>query len=263
MNTKKVKACIKLNIFFAVGMALLYCLYCFALVPLGNMYANNIQYMETVLPTVVEYIYDLVEIIAIALAYAVSIYSIYNYSTDTVRIGIPAIIFSNVTLFKYLSNLLMTWFDNGFEIKVWSDIRSILVPLFFELLQYFVVLLIAHKILSKHFERIEEKRKAAKKLGREESGDGVYPFKFFLNLGNPMLRTAFWAGVIVAITKVAQRILYDVIYTIMWGVPQLSEILGMIIYYSSDVLCGVACYFVVIWLLMLFFEKKLKREIYE
>ena len=262
MEKKELNLRRKLNIFFAISMTLLYCLYCFVLVPLCNMYANDIQYMDTILPTVIEYIYDLVEIIAIALAYAVSIYSIYRRIIGGVTA--PAIIFSAVTLFKYVVNVIMTWKDVGFDASnIWSDVRSILVPLFFELLQYFVVLLIAHKILSKHFERIEEKRKAAKKLGREESGDGVYPFKFFLNLGNPMLRTAFWAGVIVAITKVAQRILYDVIYTIMWGVPQLSEILGMIIYYSSDVLCGVACYFVVIWLLMLFFEKKLKREIYE
>ncbi len=242
-------------------MTLLYCLYCFALVPLGNMYANNIQYMDTVLPTVVEYIYDLVEIVAIALAYAVSIYSVYRYGVG--KIGAPAIIFSLVTLFKYLSNLLMTWFDNGFEIKVWSDIRSILVPMFFELLQYFVVLLIAYKILSAHLDFVEKKRKTDKRLGIKPSGDGIYPFRSFVDRDNPLIKGAFWAGVIVAATKVAQRILYDVLYTVMFGIPQFSEIPGMIIYYFSDILCGAACYFAVIWLLMLFLEKKLKRELYE
>lgn len=261
MNKKELILRRKLNIFFAVSMTLLYCLYCFALVPLGNMYANDVQYMDTVLPTVIEYIYDLIEIVAIALAYSVSIYSIYRYGVG--KIGIPAIIFLLVTLFKYLSNVLMTWFDNGFAIKVWSDIRSILVPMFFELLQYFVVLLIAYKILSKHIDFVDKKRKADKKLGVQASGEGIYPFKSFVDLKNPMLRASFWAGVIVAATKVAQRIFYDILYTIMYGIPQLSEIPGMIIYYSSDILCGVACYFAVIWLLMLFWEKKIKRELYE
>ncbi len=242
-------------------MAFLYCVYCFALVPLGNILANNIQYMDTVLPTVVEYIYDLVEIVAISLAYAVSIYSIYRYGVG--RIGIPAIIFSLVTLFKYVINVLMTWLDNGFEIKVWSDIRSILVPMFFELLQYFVVILIAYRILSAYLDLVDKKRKADRKLGNKPITDGIYPLRSFIDLGNPMIKGAFWAGVIVAATKVAQRIFYDILYTIMYGIPQLSEIPGMIIYYSSDILCGVACYFAVIWLLMLFLEKKLKRELYE
>lgn len=242
-------------------MILLYCLYCFALVPLGNMYANNIQYMDTVLPTVIEYIYDLVEIVAISLAYAVSIYSIYRYGVG--KTGTPAIIFSLVTLFKYLSNLLMTWLDNGFDINAWSDIRSILVPMFFELLQYFIVLLIAYKILLKYLDLADKKRKADKRLGAKPSGDGIYPFRSFVDIGNPLIRGAFWSGIIVAATKVAQRIFYDILYTVMYGIPQLSEIPGMIIYYSSDILYGVACYFAVIWLLMLFLEKKLNRELYE
>ena len=261
LNKKEKILRTKLNIFFAVGMTLLYCLYCFALVPLGNMYANNVQYMNTVLPTVIEYIYDLIEIVAIALAYAVSIYSIYRYGVG--RIGATAIIFSSVTLFKYVINVFMTWLDNGFEINVWSDIRSILVPMFFELLQYFVVLLVAYKILSAHLDLVEKKRKADKRLGIPPSGEGIYPFRSFVDLENPMIKGTFWAGVIVAATKVAQRVFYDILYTIMYGIPQLSEIPGMIIYYSSDILCGVACYFVVIWLLMLFLEKKLKRELYE
>ncbi len=243
-------------------MTLLYCLYCFALVPLGNMYANDVQYMNTVLPTVIEYIYDLVEIAAIALAYAVSIYSIYRYGVG--RIGAPAVIFSSVTLFKYVVNVFMTWKDVGFDASnLWSDIRSILVPMFFELLQYFVVLLIAYKILSAYLDMVDKKRKADKRLGAKPSGEGIYPFRSFVDLKNPMIKGAFWAGVIVAATKVAQRILYDVLYTVMFGIPQLSEVPGMIIYYFSDILCGVACYFTVIWLLMLFLEKKLKRELYE
>lgn len=241
---------------------LLYCLYCFVLVPLCNMYANDVQYMDTILPTVIEYIYDLVEIVAIALAYAVSIYSIYGYGVG--RIAMPAVIFSAVTLFKYVVNVVMTWKDIGFDVSdLWSDIRSILIPLFLELLQYFVVLLIANKVLSKHLDFMEEKRKAEQRLGRKVSGDGVYPLKSLFDLKNPIIKIAFWSGVIVAITKVAQRILYDVIWSVMFGLPHPSEIPGMIIYYSADILCGVACYFAVIWILMLFLEKKLKRELYE
>lgn len=251
----------KLNTFFAVGMLLLYCIFCFVLVPLGNMFANDIEYMNTALPSVIEYIYDLVEIIAIALAYAVSIYSIYRYGME--KIEVPAIIFSAITLFKYISNVFMTWSDVGLNsIDIWSDIISI-SPFLLELLQYFVVVHIASKILSNHRDIIAKKSKAEKKIGIQPGGDGIYPFKSLFNLGNPMIKSAFWAGIIVAATKVAQRIFYDMFLTIMTGVPQLSEIPGMIIYYSSDILCGLACYFAVIWLLMLFLEKKLRRELYE
>ena len=243
-------------------MTLMYCLYCFVLVPLCNMYANNIQYMDTVLPTVIEYIYDLVEIIAIALAYAVSVYSIYRYGVS--KIAAPAIIFSSVTFFKYVSNLIMTWKDIGFGTDdLWSDIRSILIPLLLELLQYFVVLLIAYKTLSGHLDFINGKRKAEKRLGRETGGDGIYPFKSLFDLTNPMLKCALWAGVIVAVTKVAQRILYDVLYTVMFGLPRLAEIPVMIVYYVSDIVFGAACYFAMVLILMLLLEKKLKRELYE
>ena len=249
-----------LNLFFGIGALIFYCLYCFALIPLWRYCANDIQYMNTALPEVIEIIYDLVELAVISAAYAVSIYSVYNYGIgDTF---ITAGIFAAVTFFKYAINLVMSWIDAGFDVDVASDAVSVLVPLCLELLQYFIVLLIANKIISRYKDSVKLRLAAAKRLGAQVEISKPYPFATLVEFKNPLLKSALAAGICIAVSKVGQRIVYDLFYSLMYGAPRLAEIPVMIVYYLSDVLTGVACYFIAVWLLMLFFETKFKRELY-
>lgn len=252
----------KLNIFFAVCVAVLYCIYCFALIPLWKMYANDVLYMDTVLPEIVEYAYDLVELAVIALAYAVSVYSVYSYGLGGTWIS--ALIFGVGTLFKYAVNLCATWLDIGFDAdSLLSDISSVALPMLLELLQYFIVLLIAYRILSKYREHIKKREKAARARGEEPAAESLYPFENLIDFKNPAVRCALYSGIVVAVSKVAQRIVYDIFYTLMYGLPDTSEIPVMTVYYLSDIIVGIAVYFAVVFLLILFFEKRLKRELYE
>lgn len=250
----------KLNIFFAICMTALYSLYCFVLVPLSIMYSNDVVYKDTLLPTVTEIIYDAVEIIAISLGYAVSVYSIYRYGLSKT---VPSmILFCVITLFKYVSNLLMDWRGGDFLVsRLASDIVVILIPLLLEILQYFIVIWITNKVIISHEEKMTARKRTAE-TGESLNTDrdmGVYPFRGAIDKSNPLMRIALWAGLVIIITGLLQSIPYFYIVSSAYGFP----IWSVISHVLTVTLEGILCYFTMLTLWILFFQYKNKRELYE
>ena len=260
MDKKELKLRRKLNIFFAISMILLYCLYCFVLLPLDISFANNKVLQDTILPNLIEIIYDIVEIVAISIAYAVSAYSIYRYGIS--KTWPSMILFVCITLFKHLSNVAMDWMNGYFYAdRVLNDLLIVAQPLLFESLQYFLVIWISNKIITESKEGMSEARKLAKKLGKsEQSSDyGFYPFKSIFNIHNPMMKTAFWAGIVIIITSLLQSIPFFIEVFSIEGFAAM----WILSYILTTVVHGAACYFVMILLFVLFFQAKFKRELYE
>lgn len=251
----------KLNIFLGIGMIALYVLFCFCLVPLWRMLASDVAYMDTVLPDVVEFLFDVTELCAISLGYAVSVYIIYRFGVS--GSAVSAAIFGCATLFKYAANLVMSWADAGFIIRsVTNDIWSSIIPLLLELLQYFIVIRLAISAFGDRLDAVKKHNRLSKKLGYDEADydKGIYPFKSMFDLENPMLRTAFRAAVVVVVTKVLSRIVFDIMLTLAEGLPSLEEIPLMLVYYVSDAIPGVICYFVIILVLMGIFSYGQKKK---
>jgi len=236
----------KLNIGLALGMLILYSLYCFVLVPLGISVSNNVMYSDTVLPNVIEIVYDIVEIMAMSLGYAVTAYSIYSFTT--VRSWPSMIIFCGLTVFKYVSNLAMDWIGGSYvPNNVLHDVAVITAPLLLEILQYFVVVWIASRVIS-NFHRGRGKGKA--------QYENIYPFKRMLDMSNPMMKISFYVAVVIAVTSVLQSIPYYVELFSITGFI-LSMILSQLV---ASVIHAVICYFVMRALTVCTIRKDLKRS---
>lgn len=256
MKKRDVNLRARLNVFLAVVMGLIYCLYCFALVPLSLRLSSDIVYSSSALVTVIEVIYDTAEIIAISLGYAVLIYSVFRYGLSD---SIPTvIIFCAVTLFKYVANLCMDWINYGFSTEsLGKDILVILLPFLLEVLQFLAILLISHRVISGYrevYRRVQEVQTLP-----SEDDEGVYPFSGAVNRKNPLMRAALYSGIVVVITCILQSVPYYFMVSYIYGafpfVSAISQIVGSVIE-------GVVCYFAVILFLMLFFEQRVKRRLY-
>lgn len=256
MKNREVDLRKRLNIFLAVVMGLIYCLYCFVLVPLSLRLASDVVYSSSAVVTVIEVIYDIAEIIAISLGYAALIYSMFRYGLSD---SIPTvIIFCCVTLFKYVANLCMDWVNYGFDIQsLGRDILVILLPFLLEVLQFLAIMLISHRVISRYREVYG--RADGDSCGTCKDDEGVYPFSGVVNRKNPLMRVSLYSGMVVIITCILQSVPYYFTVSYIYGefpfVSVLSQILGSVIE-------GVVCYFAVILFLMMFFERRVKMRLY-
>lgn len=248
MNNEK-NSVKKLNILLAVGMSVLYTLYCFVLVPLYRMLESDIRFSDTVLPIVAEVLFVIVELLAISVGYAVSIYIIYRFGKSERHL--PALLFCGATLYKLAVNLLMSWMDEGFMIdSVTNDVwAALIIPLVLELVQYFIVIRLAMSALG-------DRVGTAYMQGKGDSDEGVFPFGKMLDIDNPMIRTAFYAAIVVFASKLLSRMVYDIVLTVAYGLPSAGEIPLMIIYYISDVFPGVICYLAMLFIFMTLFSRR-------
>lgn len=70
----------------------------------------------------------------------------------------------------------------------------------------------------------------------------LYPFRKPYEAGNPLLACSLRLGIVFSAVQVVQRVIYDIVYSIENGLPALSEIPVMLLYYTFDLLTGVLIY---------------------
>lgn len=250
----------KIYRFAIVSFAVLYSLYCFVFAPLNVRFSNDVLYMYTALPVVMELLYNISEIIAISVGYAVVIYGIYRFGIKKIKGAF--VIYITAAFLKYFANTVMSWIFSGVETNaVLSDILMILIYTLVESAQLAIVTFFAYRIIGNFGKKYDTAFAAAKKLHEPypEKDSMVYPFSRLLDRKNPVLNSALAGGVVIAASKVLMRVWYDVFYTIINGLPSgAGEILLMLCYYLFDVVSGVLCYFVITFMLMKFFDMYLR-----
>ncbi len=265
----------KLYIIYAVLGGLLYILF-IGLKLVGQNVASDILYKDTLLPLLVGMIHDITELVVLALSYAVVIFSLYKFSVCG-TIG-AFIIYGVLTLIKYFLGSgpmlnLMSGGGIGLDDLAYSAVFEVSVPFILECLQYFVVVLLSAKLISKR----EKASRIANSISTRDAKDQsrpIYPFTRLFDKHNPILCSTLFCGIIVAVTSLlltVERCMYYVVsqalyfgwkYTIstIMGMEMIADIPYMMNYFISDIFRGVICYFAVILLEMIFFDVYFKRK---
>lgn len=248
--------------FMAVMLFVLYSIYCFVLLPLNTYFDSNIVYADTLLPTVMEFIYTTVELFALSFGFASVIYITYRFGYAKCK-RIFVIIFV-ASLYKYVANTVVAWIDGGFHSdELLSDILNVVIYTSLDILQALIVGFIAYKIIKKFDDRYGVAKKSAEKLNENypERDAGVYPFAGLFDFKNPLLKSAFSGGILVAAVKMLMRLWYDIIYTFYYGLPGgFTEVLFIISNYLFDCIAGVLCYFIIIFTVLKFFDLYLRHK---
>ena len=245
-NTSAKKSLLR---FLIISCAILFSLYCFVLAPIYTYLSSNIIYMLTVIPTLLSFVIDVVDILAYAVCFASVIYSIYLFSLKGSR---SAIVTVAIAIFlKYTANFFMTlFFDGALDL---NDITSVLIYYILDMVWLSVIVISTDKIFRRYYEIRASVGKAAAnlslKLGDEYE---IFPFKKLLDKNNPLQRSALVMGILMGSVHMLTRIIYDIFY----GLPTtLADALWMITYYLSDIVTAFIMYVVALFIFMKYNEK--------
>ena len=232
-----------------VSCITLFSLYCFILAPLYTYLSSDVLFMDTIIPTLLDFVIGLVDILAYTVCFATVIYSIYLFSLKASK---GFIITVAIAIFlKYTANFFMTLIlDGAIEI---NDISSVFIYYVLDMIWLTVITLATNKILRGYYERRASVGKAAAnlsiKLGDEYE---VFPFKKLIDKNNPLHRSALVMAILMGTVHMLTRIIYDLFI----GLPtSLADALWMVTYYLSDIVSAFIMYVIALFLFMKYNDK--------
>lgn len=223
------------NLRLALSSFLLFALIVFVLGPVLISVGTNIVYADTVLPNLLDILVDIVQIAAFVISYSIIFYCAYKLTVKQVKDQI--FIFLSALLFYYVANTLVSYF---------SAISFDPVELVYTAISFALELLLHGVIIGCGLYIIN-------KGAKEKS----LPFKTRISFSNPVQRAIGITALVMSGSKVIERIIYD----FRIGAPKSTiEVLEMVIYYASDLLVGVAVYFVMTYLILMFYSRDEKEK---
>lgn len=209
--------------------------------PLYMQVGNDIVFMYTVLPIILNYIILLFETMYIALLFSGVAYSAYAINKGTEK-KIPGIAYPALIIFlKHILNLLISALIDSY-IDITFDIPVTLMLMCVDILIASIVWIISDRKSKKYLAKVRTLNKASKYLTTAEydSKLEIYPFGGLFNLKNPILISIFTGMLISTGTLVVQRLYADIF---VLGIPgSFFEVAEMVIAYLLDILLGFAGY---------------------
>lgn len=239
-NDKRLKK--KLYIIAAVAFAVLYSLNSFIIEPFYISALYNIEYDGSVLLDVLDYLSDIVEMLALSLFYAVLAYAMYRLGNKKVRGMILLFIAAN--MYKYTCNVIMTWVDEGrVPLEWYIDLLNAVFFTAAEMISFAIVWLIMYGFIQSYRARQE----SLIKVGKSER---VFPLVGIYNKKNCLMNSALWTSVAILILKLFGQLINDIV-----TVKEILNVHLMLLSYGSNIIFGILCYFTMILTLITLDEK--------
>ena len=209
--------------------------------PIYMQVGNDIVYMYTVLPIILNYVILLFETMYLALIFAGVAYSVYAINNCTEK-KVPSIVYPlSLVFIKHALNLLVSSIIDSY-IDVTFDLPVTIMLMCVDALIIAVVWIIANRKSKLHFARVKKIMKAAKYLDTVDYDDSldIFPFGGFFNVKNPIIIAILTGAIITTCSMILQRLYADIF---VLGAPgTFFEIAEMFIAYIMDILLGLAGY---------------------
>lgn len=246
------------------GMLLVSALYAFIMLPIYASVSNDVVFMKSVIPDVVNFFAKVIEIISICIGYAMAVYAIYRLGRSSARSVYS--VYCGAAFIKCFVSQIVLWildggipaFNNGFfEELLWL----VILPFVLEVIQFTVFYLIVANIITKNCER--KARVNPDELDNIciEGDKGIYPIGKIFNFKNPILKCARAGGFVILVSKVLLTTIDEIYITIETRpIKTFDEALTCILRYLSDCVCGVMAYFVMVFVLITFFDMLYKKN---
>ena len=159
----------KIYLILALLGAVIYSLYCFAVMPLYNTMAINyeIGLVDPIVLELVRFGARLVDVLAVSLAGSMVIYAVYRLSLAKTMGG--CLIFAGLGLYKYVASTVYEWIDSGY---VPSDFLLQILEAFVEtviwILPFVAALFIVNAIIKSY-----KNTSGAARLTGDENSDSI------------------------------------------------------------------------------------------
>ena len=217
-------------------LAAIYSLNCLVISPIYFAVLNDIMYEGSALIDILYYLRRLLELVAVAAAYAVITYGIYRLSLSRFKGGVG--IFIGATLYKYSSNTVVDWMTNGSIPTTWPvDILYVLYYSLLELLQLALVLIIISALISRHEKAVQY----CEKSGKAHLIPTLFPFKGLYDKENCLLRSALACTLVILLASLATQAINDIL-----TIEEILDPILMIVAYLAEIALAVICYFVML-----------------
>ena len=209
--------------------------------PIYMQVGNDVVYMYTVLPIILNYAILLFETMYLALIFAGVAYAAYGINKGTEK-KIPNIVYPlSLVFIKHTLNLLVSSIIDSY-IDVTFDLPVTFMLMCVDALFIALVWIVANRKSKLHFARVKKIMKASKYIDTVDFDDtlDVYPFGGFFNIKNPILIAILCGTVITTVSMLLQRLYADIF---VLGAPStFFEIAEIFIAYILDTLLGVTGY---------------------
>lgn len=249
---------------FALSM-ILFCLIpvlldTLVLTPLYVTLQADVAFSNGILTMSVYYVKDMISILAFSSAYAVIIFAVFF--VDRRSAGFAVLLYSLIYLLQIPLKIIMNIFIYGSLGSADDIILDVVYLVFYYILymlQMLAVYLFATTDTNKHLRYLaflKDKKKKKIKDASPEQAPYVLPTSKLFSRSNPIQRSAVKMSLLVFGIKVLSRVLNDISY----GAPtSFGEVLIMLVYYLSDILCGIIAY-VIALLIFSFLYERLKQK---
>ncbi len=187
-------------------------LYACVIVPLYTQLSADYMYRDSILTTVLYFLYNLCDLVVMFTVFPVTVYSIYlrgGKGSAKLFAVYPILI-----IYKFLLNTVASYISDGMmpsaESFFGADLPIVGGLVLFEVLQYAFVCLFACIVINRARRVFDIKQKAAKVNGREYSfREGIFPIKKFFDFKNPVQLSMFIAGVVFFAFRAYGHLIYQ------------------------------------------------------
>ena len=246
-----------------VAVCIFYALY-FVTVPISSAVNSNVQYMNTALPGILNFLGKVLEVCGISVIYAITIFSVYK--NGNAANGRAFAICSVAALIKCSVAQLIYWVVNGgipsFNNGLVGELLwTVICPAALELIQFPVFFFIARRGIIRYRKAYFAAKLSAGKNCYPDMDHWVYPFKKVLDLKNPLLCGCFVGGAVILVSKLLLSISaeIDMLINALY-IETLSDAIDTVANYASDIACGVLAYTVAVFVIIKAFESVNKNK---
>lgn len=224
------------------GIALIYAAVC---TPLYLVTSSDVLWAETPLPMLLDVIMTLANYCFYWIAFAYATYAIYRFGAVT---AIPMLaVYAGASVFQYSANLLSGYLVIGFP--SWEDFASDELP--YLILNVFLNLLLM--AIAVGLALLVEKKQGD---GKKRLTEALPICKLF-----SFQRGISFAAWVTALIPAAAQLLSRVRYDIAYGAPRgLLDLIWMIVFYCSDLLCVLIGYLAIVWIWNQIFVKETEAK---
>jgi len=236
----------RLTILVALITFITFSLYTLVLLPLYLTLNSNIIYQSGLIVSILLYAMKTLELIGMLASYGIIIYSLYVTDLkSTIKISA---VFLGVTLYKYITNLLVSWFmSGGIPANFISDMSftSFLISLALETLKLAFIVFISFKIKSSAKKRMYYTHTT--EADDIDAEDDIHSFSFPLrkifNKKNPVQVSILICAILFMVEKIIQYLRFYIYY-------QLGSVPVYLVMFVSELVLAVIMYFFILYILI-------------
>lgn len=245
--------------FCIVAICVLYALYLIT-VPILLTTSSNVQYMNTLIPQLVNFLGKVLEVCGIAVIYALCTYSIYKngrgaYGRAYVICGASAFVKCLLAQTVYwLSSGGIPAINNGLiEELIWL----VILPAALEVLQFTVFFLIVKRRIESFSASYEIASAGAKIKGVEYPVKDklVFPFKSTFDTKNPLIYSSVIGGVVIGVSKLILTLLEEIDMAINGlAIKTAMDLLETLLRVFSNIACAGLAFAAMVFVIIKAFE---------